>query len=199
VPWIDSGLRGKGQNLFLDARDQDVSTSSRQVPAADSIGKEDIPAKKLVRLGQIEAEAAGAVSRHMEKLRVRPRCGRRVEIVDRLSGTYGFQFFRKTKREHGVGVEAEKGGIGMIVDRASGPLRDGCGVPDMIPVAVGKKEGVGLEFFCFKEIEKALGGIDGKEMAVEVEKVCVGGGEATCISQRFFHRLFARGDEGLRD
>ena len=45
---IDSGLRGKGQNLFLDACDQEVSTSSRQVPATDPIGKEDIPAEKLV-------------------------------------------------------------------------------------------------------------------------------------------------------
>lgn len=47
VAWIDSRLRGKGQNLFLDACDQEVSTTSGQVPAADAIGKEDIPAKKL--------------------------------------------------------------------------------------------------------------------------------------------------------
>jgi len=132
----------------------------------------------------------------MEKLRVRPRCGWRVEIVDRLSRTYGFQFFRKTKREHRVGVEAEKGGIGMVVDGARGPLRDICGVPDMIPVAVGKKEGVRLEFFCFKEIEKAFGRIDGKEMVAEVEKVGVGSGEAACISQRFFHGLSG---EKIRD
>jgi hypothetical protein len=39
----------------------------------------------------------------------------------------------------------------------------------MIPVAVGDKEGVRFEFFCFKEIEKALGRIDGKEMAVEIK------------------------------
>ena len=51
MTWIDCRLRGKGQNLFLDTSDQEVSTSSRQVPAADSIGKDDIPAKKLVRLG----------------------------------------------------------------------------------------------------------------------------------------------------
>jgi len=90
VARIDSGLRGEGQDLFLDARDQEISTSSWQVPAADPIGKEDIPAKKLVRLGQIEAEAAGAVSRNMEELRVRPRGGGRVEIVNRLSRAYGF-------------------------------------------------------------------------------------------------------------
>ena len=116
------------------------------------------------------------MSRNMEKLRVRPRGRGRVQIIDRLSRMYGLQFFGETKGEHGVGVEAEKGGIGMVVDGASGPLRDSSGVPDMIPVAVGDKEGVRFEFFCFKEIEKALGRIDGKEMVVEVEKVGVGSG-----------------------
>jgi hypothetical protein len=134
----------------------------------------------------------------MEKLRVRPRGWGRIEIIDRLSRTYGLQFFGKTKGEHGVGVEAEKSGIGMVVDGASGPLRDSSGVPDMIPVTVGKKEGVRFEFFCFKEIEKALGRIDGKEMAVEIKKVGVGSGESACISQRFFHGLLGRGDKGLR-
>ena len=132
----------------------------------------------------------------MEKLRVRPGGRGRVQIIDRLSRMYGLQFFGETKGEHGVGVEAEKGGIGMVVDGASGPLRDSCGVPDMIPVAVGEKEGVRFEFFCFKEIEKALGRIDGKEMAVEIKNVGVGGSEATRISQRFFHGLLGRGDEG---
>ena len=84
----------------------------------------------------------------------------------------------------------------MVVDGASGPLRDSSGVPDVIPVAVGEKEGVRLEFFCFKEFEKALGCIDGKKMAVEVEKVGVGSGEAACISQRFFHGLLG---EKIRD
>jgi len=102
----------------------------------------------------------------------------------------------KTKGQHRVGVEAEKSGIGMVVDGASGPLRDSSGVPDMIPVAVGDKEGVRFEFFCFKEIEKALGRIDGKKMAVEIENVGVGSGEATCISQRFFHGLLG---EKVRD
>ena len=67
----------------------------------------------------------------------------------------------------------------MVIDGASGPLRDSCGVPDMIPVAVGEKEGVRLEFFCFKEVEKAFGGVDGEEMAIEVDQVGVGRGEAT--------------------
>jgi hypothetical protein len=132
----------------------------------------------------------------MEELRIRPRGGGRVEIVNRLSRAYGLQFFGETKGEHRVGVEAEKGGIGMVVDGASGPLRDICGVPDMIPVAVGEKEGVRLEFFCFKEIEKSFGRIDGNEMAVEIKNVGVGGSEATRISQRFFHGLLG---ERIRD
>ena len=86
----------------------------------------------------------------------------------------------------------------MVVDGASGPLRDSCGVPDMIPVAVGEKEGVRLDFFCFKEVEKALRRIDSKEMAVEIKNVGVGSSEATRISQRFFHGLLGRGDKGLR-
>ena len=57
----------------------------------------------------------------------------------------------------------------MVIDGASGPLRDSSGVPDMIPVAVGKKEGVRLNFFLFQKIEKALGGVDGEEMAIEVD------------------------------
>jgi hypothetical protein len=36
-------------------------------------------------------------------------------------------------------------------------------------------------------------------MAIEVDQVGVGRGEATRISQRFFHGLLGRGDEGLRD
>ena len=117
----------------------------------------------------------------MEKLRVRPGGRGRVQIIDRLSRMYGLQFFGETKGEHGVGVEAEKGGIRMVVDGASGPLRDSCSVPDMIPVAVGEKEGVRFEFFCFKEIEKALRRIDGKKMAVEIEEICVRGGKAACV------------------
>ena len=101
--------------------------------------------------------------------------------------------------EHRVGLKAEGGGIGMVINRATGPIGEVGGVPDMIPVAVGKKEGVRLNFFLFQKIEKALGGVDGEEMAIEVDQVGVGRGEATRISQRFFHGLLGRGDEGLRD
>ena len=87
----------------------------------------------------------------------------------------------------------------MVVDGATGPFSEVGGIPDVVPVAVGEKEGVRLNFFLFQKIEKALGGVDGEEMAIEVDQVGVGRGEATRISQRFFHGLLGRGDEGLRD
>ncbi len=66
----------------------------------------------------------------------------------------------------------------MIIDGASSPLHDGGGVPDMVPVAVGEEEGVRFKVFCFEEIEKTLGGIDGEKVSLEVEKVGVGLSEA---------------------
>ncbi len=85
----------------------------------------------------------------------------------------------QAESEHRVGLKAEGSGIGMVINRAAGPIGEVGGVPDMIPVAVGEKEGVRLEFFCFKEVEKAFGGVDGEEMAIEVDQVGVGRGEAT--------------------
>ncbi len=89
----------------------------------------------------------------------------------------GLDFFGETESEHGVGFETEKGGIGMIIDGASSPLRDGGGVPDMIPMAVGEEEGVRFQIFCFEEVEKTFGGIDGEKVPLEFEEVGVGLGE----------------------
>ena len=86
----------------------------------------------------------------------------------------GLDFLGETKSEHGVGFETEKGGIGMIIDGASSPLCDGGGVPNMVPVAVGEEEGVRFKVFCFEEVEKTFGGIDGEKVSLEVEKVGVG-------------------------
>ena len=93
--------------------------------------------------------------------------------------------------EHGIGLETEKGGVGMVVDRATGPVGEVGGVPEVVPVAVGEEEGVGLEFFLFEEVEEALGGIDGEAVAVEVDEVGVGGGEAAGVVQGFRHGLRA--------
>jgi len=66
-----------------------------------------------------------------------------------LGGRNGAKFFREAEGKHGVRLEAEKGGVGMIVDGALGPLGEVSGVPDVVPVAVSEKESVGLELFLF--------------------------------------------------
>jgi len=78
--------------------------------------------------------------------------------------------------EHGVRLKAEKCGIGVVVDGAAGPCGEVGGIPDVIPVAVGKEKGVWLELFFLQEVEKPLGGIDGQTVAVEIDNVGVGGG-----------------------
>jgi len=37
----------------------------------------------------------------------------------------------------------------MVVDGATGPFSEVGGIPDVVPVAVGEKEGVGLDFLLF--------------------------------------------------
>ena len=46
---------------------------------------------------------------------------------------------------------------------------------------------MGFYFFLFQEVEKAFGGIDGKEVAIEVVDVGVGSGEAACEGEGFVH------------
>ena len=94
----------------------------------------------------------------------------------------------QAERKHGVRLEAQKGGVGVIVDGAAGPGGEIGGIPDVIPVAVGKEKGVWLEFFFLQEVEKTLGGIDGESVAAEIDEVGVGGGKTASIGQRFRHR-----------
>jgi|APGre2960657468_1045069.scaffolds.fasta_scaffold12941_4 hypothetical protein len=174
---INSSLWRKRENFFLNACDEEVSTSSGQIPATDAIGKEDVSAEKLVSLWEVEAKATWAVSWNVEKFGLRPSGRGRSFFLEELGCVDGLDFFGETESEHGVGFKTEKGGVGMIIDGASSPLCDGGGVPDMVPVAVGKKEGVRFKVFCFEKIEKTLGGIDGEKVPLEVEKVGVGLGE----------------------
>jgi hypothetical protein len=37
----------------------------------------------------------------------------------------------------------------MVVGRATSPFGEVGGIPDVVPVAVGEKEGVGLDFLLF--------------------------------------------------
>ena len=45
----------------------------------------------------------------------------------------------------------------MVVDRAAGPVGEVGGVPEVVPVAVGEEEGVGLEFFFLRKSRKPSG------------------------------------------
>ncbi len=171
---VNSSLWWERENFFLNACDEEVSTSSGQVPATNAIGKEDVSAEKLVSFWEIEAKATWAVSWNVEKFGLGPSGRGRSFFLEELGGVDGLDFFGEAESEHGVGFETEKGGVGMIIDGASSPLCDGGGVPDMVPVAVGEEEGVRFKVFCFEEIEKTLGGIDGEKVPLEVEKVGVG-------------------------
>ena len=88
----------------------------------------------------------------------------------------------KPESEHGVGLPAKKSGVGMIVDRATGPIGEVGRIPDVVPVAMGEQEGVWLQFFLFQKVEEAFGGIDGQEVAAEVDEVGIGSGQAAAIT-----------------
>ena len=97
----------------------------------------------------------------------------------------------QAESEHGIGFQAEKSGVEVVVDRATGPVGQVSGVPDVIPVAVGEEEGVGFDLFPSQEIQKTFRGVDGEAVAAEIDQVRVGGGKAACVKQRFKHRSSA--------
>ena len=98
---------------------------------------------------KIEAEATRAVAWDVEELGLRPVRWGRGCFVKKLGGVDGTELFWKTEGEHGIRFKAEKSGFGMVVDRATSPFGEVGGIPDVIPVAVGEKEGVGLDFLLF--------------------------------------------------
>lgn len=108
-------------------------------------------------------------------------------FVKELSRANGAEFSRQTEREHRIRFEAQEGGIGMIVDRTTGPFRNVGGIPDMVPVSVGEKEGVWFDFLFLKKIEEAFGGIDREKMAVEIQKVGIRCGKTAGVGQKLIH------------
>ena len=184
---IDDGGIGEWKDLFSNSREEKVLAPSWEIPATDPIGEKDISSVELFGFRKIEAETSGAVAWDVEELRVEPGGGWGGGVVDELRCGDGADFLGKAKGEHGVGLKAEEGGIGVVVDGALSPIGDVGGVPDMVPVAVSQEERVGFDFFLFEEVEKAFGGIDGKEVAIEVVDVGVGSGEAACEGEGFVH------------
>lgn len=184
---IDDGGIGKWKDFFSNSRKEKLLASSGEIPTTDPIGEKDISSVELFGFRKIEAETSWAVAGNVEELGVGPGGGWGGGVVDELRRGDGADFFGKAKGEHGVGLEAEEGGIGVVVDGALGPVGDVSGIPDMVPVAVRQEEGVRFYFFLFQEVEKAFRGIDGEEVAIEVVEVGVGGGEAACEGERFVH------------
>ena len=184
---IDDGGIGEWKDLFSNSREEKLLAPSWEIPATDPIGEKDISSVELFGFRKIEAETSWAVARNVEELGVGPGGGWGGGVVDELRCGDGADFLGKAKGEHGVGLKAEEGGIGVVVDGALSPIGDVGGVPDMIPVAVSQEERVGFDFFLFQEVEKAFGGIDGKEVAIEVVDVGVGSGEAACEGEGFVH------------
>ena len=86
----------------------------------------------------------------------------------------------------------------MIVDRTTGPFRNVGGIPDMVPVSVGEKEGVWLDFLFLKKIEEAFGGIDREKMAVEIQKVGIRCGKTAGVGQKLIHLGLGWAAKGLR-
>ena len=184
---IDDGGIGEWKNFFSNSGKEKLLASSWEIPATDPIGEKDISSVELFGFRKIEAETSGAVAWDVEELGLEPGGGWGGGVLDELRRGDGADFLGKAEGEHGVGLKAEEGGIGVVVDGALSPIGDVGGVPDMVPVAVSQEERVGFDFFLFEEVEKAFGGIDGKEVAIEVVDVGVGSGEAACEGEGFVH------------
>ena len=82
----------------------------------------------------------------MEESGLGPRGWGGSRFVEELGSANGAEFLGKAEGKHGIRFEAEEGGVGMIVNRATGPFRNLGGIPDMIPMSVGEKEGVRFYF-----------------------------------------------------
>ncbi len=72
VAGIDGGFLGKGQDLSSNTGKKEVPIASRQVPATHAVGKENIPAEKLILVGKIETKTARAVTGYEQEFGSRP-------------------------------------------------------------------------------------------------------------------------------
>ena len=187
MPRVDGGVSGKGENFISDAGEEKIAVTPGKVPATDAIGKKDIPAKELVGAGEIEAETSRAVAGYEQEFSIGPAGWDGAGLWQELGGTDGAKPLRKTEGEHGVGLEAEKSGIWVVVDGAAGPFGEVGSIPDVIPVTVGEKKGIWLELFFLQKVEEALGSINRQTVAMEINHIGVRSGESTAVAQRFGH------------
>ena len=109
-------------------------------------------------------------------------------LIQKLGGADRAEPLGETESEHRVGLQTKEGSVRMVVDGATSPVGEIGGVPDVVPVAVGEKEGIRFELFLFQKVEKAFGCVDGETVSAKIDQVGVGGGQATGIGRRFRHR-----------
>ena len=66
-----------------------------------------------------------------------------------MGGMDGPQFFGEAESKHRIRLKAEKSGVGMVVDGATGPIDQIGRIPNMIPMPVGQQQRMGFELFLF--------------------------------------------------
>ena len=69
---IHGGFSGKGQDFFANTGKEQIPVPARQVPSTHAVGKENIPAEKLILIGKIETKASGAVAGNEQEFGPRP-------------------------------------------------------------------------------------------------------------------------------
>ena len=175
---VDDCLGGGGKDFFSDPIEKEVAIPSGQVPTADAIGKQNVAVKKLAAFREIKAKAARTMARNMKDPGFGPGSGKGAALIKQMRGLDGAQFLGQSEGKHGIRLEAEKRGFGMVVNVASGPVGQSGGIPDMVPVSVGQEKGIGLELFPLEKIEKAFRGVNGQKVATEIKEVSVGGSKA---------------------
>lgn len=184
---INSGFSGKSEDFFSDAGQKKVTVAAGQIPTAHAISKENVSAKKLIFSRKIKTEAAGAMPGNEKEFGAGPGFRKRTGFLEELGGVDWAKPLGQAERKHGIRLETEKSGVGVVVNGATGPIGEVGGVPDVVPMTVGKQEGVRLDLFFSQEVEKTLWGIDRKAVTSEVDHIGVGGGQSARVGQRFTH------------
>jgi len=73
VAGVDNGLFREGEDFFADAGEKLIPVTSRKIPAAHAIGKENVAPKELTGVRKMETETARAVAGNQQQLGTGPR------------------------------------------------------------------------------------------------------------------------------
>jgi hypothetical protein len=69
---MHAGGSGEGKNFFANAGHEQLMIAAREIPAADAAAEKHIAAKKQAVAGEVKAQAARAVPRHLETREAEP-------------------------------------------------------------------------------------------------------------------------------